>query len=131
MKIFARARNALINALSHLLYIFIHRNYSNFEEININAIRVYHEVLIISVAFFSGEVDVDREKRFHTRHLSRCLTSSRGKTTTRGTCQRFVYFDEFRARQDRMSPLRRPERRSQLSLWFWLPSALAATPTPL
>lgn len=60
--------------------------------------------------------DVDREKRFHSRHLSRCLTSSRGKTPACGMCQRFVYFDEFRARQNRMSPLRRPERRNQLSL---------------
>lgn len=63
----------------------------------------------------SDEVNV-REERFHSCHLSRCLTSSRGKTSACGTCQRFVYFDEFRARQNRMSPLRRPERRNQLSL---------------
>jgi len=28
--------------------------------------------------WLSGEVDVDREERFHSRHLSRRLASSRG-----------------------------------------------------
>lgn len=34
---------------------------------------VYHQVLIIRTVF-SGEVNVDREERFYSRHLSRCLT---------------------------------------------------------
>lgn len=82
--------------------------------------RLYHRVLIIRVVL-SGALDVDREERFHSRHLSGCPAPSRGRTPARGTCERFVYFDEFRARQDRMSPLRRPERRNQLSLVLCLP----------
>lgn len=54
-----------------------------------------------------------------------CLVGSR---LPAGPCQRFVYFDEFRARQDRMSPLGRPERRKASCLWFWFPSTPAASP---
>ena len=77
------------------------------------------------------EVNVDREERFHFCHLSRCHTSSRGKTSACGTCQRFVYFDEFLGLV-RTGCLHSGDPRGATScLCFWLPSTSIATLNPL
>lgn len=90
---------------------------------------VYYRVLIIRCLF--DEVNVDREERFHSCHLSHCHTSSHGKTSACGTCQRFVYFDEFLGLV-RTGCLHSGDPRGATScLCFWLPSTSTATLSPL